>query len=120
MKILHLFVLVVVAIVALLAVAAYVRVFGDNHRRRGLLGCRARYVDSGGASFGYVSREDPGGKLVLQNPWKNYETVPIPRERVEFDVKAFGTEAGDDIWAVESLASTQEMFEFYDIVPRTC
>ena len=116
----------VVVFMTMLGMVFYKRVFNgiDDRTNRGLLGCRVKYVDSGGTSFGYVSREDPGNMLVLQNPWKKYETVPMAKKNVELidkeDWEGIDTKTGNSIWDIESSESTIEMFEFNGISPRTC
>jgi len=54
-----------------------------------------------------------------------FETVPILKERVQPVRKedwnnAIHPETGNSIWAVETESSTDEMFKFYDMSPKTC
>ena len=109
----------VVVAIAILAIIVYRR-----RSYRDFLGCRVKYEDSVGTTFGYISREEPGNLFIVQNPWKKYETVPMGRSSVEFidadDWKVVDTKTGDDIWNIESSASAKEMFKFHGIAPRTC
>ena len=115
-------VLVLIAVVFLSI--AFMLVRKKTRQPTNLLGCRVKYVDSNGTSFGYVSH-DKGDKVIVQNPWKKFETVPILKERVQPVRKedwnnAIHPETGNSIWAVETESSTDEMFKFYDMSPKTC
>lgn len=107
------------------ATRAATRAANDSrHQPTNLLGCRVKYVDSNGTSFGYVSH-DKGDKVIVQNPWKKFETVPILKERVQPVRKedwnnVIHPETGNSIWAIETESSTDEMFKFYDMSPKTC
>ena len=117
--------LIIFAICAVIAI--FVFVLKQSHRaKRGLVGCRVKYFDSnGGTSFGYISDRGPGNTLIVQNPWKQMETAPIPRQNVELidreDWKeVVDTNRGNFIWDIENSESAKRMFDFYNMVPRTC
>jgi len=88
-----------------------------------ITGCRVKYAGSGGTEFGYVSK-DNGNEVVVQNPWKRYETVPIPKSEVTKIKKAdwndVATSSGKPLWSIESDSDTREMFRLLEIRPRDC
>jgi len=89
----------------------------------GLLGCRVKYMNSGGTAFGYIAKEH-GDRFVVQNPWKQKETL-VGKDHVKFIQKEDWDDlkdpmTGKGLFDVESEAGTKRMFDFYGITPKDC